>query len=234
MCKDGRSALVTREEIAVWNSEQDALIMAISHCWESREHPDPLGHQLAQIANSTSLYCAAYGVPIWLFFDYVSLFQYEREPGQQETSFKEAMKNMHVFYAHDFSFTLRVETLASELMWIENLDKLVTIFHQPDPKVMGSVKPTPLRELTRNDTPYGDRGWCQAELEWSSCRRESYRNQPIDLSYRNQGTGKGKAPLHPDIFQKQMVNLKFTHRSDLEPVLQLQAGDCFLVLLSND
>ena len=66
-CDDGRPALVSREEMETWESERDALIMAVSHTWETREHPDPCGFQLEQIASSTVLYHLAYGVPIWLF-----------------------------------------------------------------------------------------------------------------------------------------------------------------------
>ncbi|CAE7280273.1 NLRC3 [Symbiodinium natans] len=226
VCEDGRPALVTPEEVIGWGSEGDAMIMAVSHCWETREHPDPCGHQLAHIANCTSLYHAAHGVPIWLFVDYVSLYQYRRTPHQDE-SFKAAMANMHVFYTHEASYTLRIETLTPETLWEQHLDALIHVYHEPS----GCVQPIPLRSLTRNPTKYRLRGWCQAEIEWSSCRSKTFRNQQIDLSCA-EGAGAamlgrealtGKVPMPPQVFRQSMTNLKFTHRSDLEAVLQLQA-----------
>ena len=231
LCEDGRSALVTHAEMRAWRGEQDdALIMSVSHCWESREHPDPCGHQLEQVAKATMMYHLAYGVPIWLFVDYMSLFQYKRSEGEQELSFRAAMNNMHVFYAHDSTYTLRVEGLTPAARWEKCKDERILIFHEPS----GGVVPVPVHSLTRNDTPYEERGWCRAELEWSSCRKESWRNVRIDGdpgarpgtdSGANMASDfKGRVPRTPGDFAAGVGALKFTHRSDLEPVIRLQAS----------
>ena len=52
---------MTHEEVKVWADEaskapvQRAMICSISHCWETREHPDPCGYQLQQMVNTISL-----------------------------------------------------------------------------------------------------------------------------------------------------------------------------------
>ena len=90
----------------------------------------------------------------------------------------------------------------------------------------GAVREVPLDHLTRNPTEYLDRGWCQAELEWSSTRSASTSNQRIDVDMGNESKSsqklKGKVPMTPDEFRRQMQELKFTHRSDADAVFHLQ------------
>ena len=94
-----KSALVTHEEVAEWaTGRKDALICSVSHGWETREHPDPCCFQLGQLADMVSLYQATYVSEIWLFYDYTSLYQFERTTDAQEQSFQRAMDNMHVMY----------------------------------------------------------------------------------------------------------------------------------------
>ena len=210
--------------------------MSVSHCWETREHPDPCGHQLELVASSTALYHAAHGVPIWLFVDYTSLFQYQRNVKEHEDSFRAAMLNMHVLYAHDLSYTLRVQGLTPEPLWEQFLEREIEVYAEAS----GRAEPVPIRSLTKNSTPYLQRGWCRAELEWSSCRSDSRRNQRIDAKAAGglsswDGSNlvepkKANVPQTPDLFKSQIQDLKFTHRSDLEPVLQLQARRAALLL----
>ena len=90
----------------------------------------------------------------------------------------------------------------------------------------GTVREVPLNRLTRNPTECLDRGWCQAELEWSSTRSASTSNQRIDVDTGNESTSsqklKGKAPMTTDEFRSQMQELKFTHRSDADAMFHLQ------------
>ena len=224
-CKDGRPAFVTPAELSTWESDRDALIMCVSHCWETREHPDPCGHQLEQIANSTALYYAAHGVPVWVFYDYMSLFQYVRDIDQNR-SYQMAMNDMHVLYTHETSYTLRVETLAPEALWQRCMDKPLSVYHEPS----GCVTTVSLHDLLRHSPPYCERGWCQAELEFSSCRSQTARNQQIDAGIAQGGSEqtqypKGKVPMTPAHFEEIMGNLVFTWRdADLEKVQQMQAG----------
>ncbi|CAE7525324.1 NLRC3 [Symbiodinium microadriaticum] len=214
-----QSALVRHEEVKSWASgHREALICSISHCWEAREHSDPCGHQLQIICDCTRLYAAAYDAPVWLFFDQISLFQFKRSE-EQDRSFRLAMGHMHLLYCHEHTLTLRVQSISSDEVWEQGVKegRVVKIYDEKT----GEVRSVPLTELTRNQNPYLERGWCQAEFEWSSTRAQSTRNQRIDVSGESQIL-QGKVPMTPEVFRKQVQKLKFTHRSDLDPVYHLQ------------
>ena len=206
-------------------------IVSVSHVWEAREHPDPYGFQLQKLATSGKLRgqdC--------LFVDYVSLFQFKRLDETQEESFRRAMKNMHVLYAHEHTRTLRVESLTPEGRikdaWCHG--ELVEVYDLRS----GHVKPVLAADLIQNRTAYHQRGWCVAELQWSSTRSESNRSQEVDSSESDQA---GVAPMDPDTFRATVGDtLKFTHRSDADAVMQLQrrvfeekAAGCKALKLSN-
>lgn len=61
--------MVTHEEVRDWgDGRRDAMIVSVSHAWETREHPDPCRFQLQNLADCA----AAYLSDLWLFFDYTS------------------------------------------------------------------------------------------------------------------------------------------------------------------
>ena len=219
-----QSALVGHDEVASWaRGETEALLCSVSHCWEAREHADPCGHQLQIIVDCTHWYAEAYDAPVWLFIDYTSLFQYKRFMFE-EISFRRAMAHMHLLYCHEYTITLRVQSCSSEKFWdlCVQAGHMVRIYDEES----GTVREVPLDHLTRNPTEYLDRGWCQAELEWSSTRSASTSNQRIDVETGNASKSsqksKGKVPMTPDEFRSQMQKLKFTHRSDENAVFHLQ------------
>ena len=216
--------MVTHAELSEWAAgRKDALICSVSHAWETREHPDPCRFQLRQLVNCVSLYDAAYHDDIWVFYDYVSLFQFERQREEEERSFRLAMQNMQVLYAHQCSFTFRIESLTPDAVWQEALQDSsfkVPVFHQAS----GAVQQLPLKELVENRVPYGDRGWCRGEVQWSCARNRTAQHQRIDAGDQS-GTDelKGKVPMSPAAFEQLMADARFTHRSDKEAVSQLQA-----------
>ena len=82
-----KSASVSHEEGAQWaTGQKDAIICSLSR-WETREHPDPCHWQLGQLVDCIALYDSAYFSDIWVFYDYTSLYQFERETPEQEDSF---------------------------------------------------------------------------------------------------------------------------------------------------
>ncbi|CAL1134671.1 unnamed protein product, partial [Cladocopium goreaui] len=102
---DGKaeSALVSHAEVQNWAAgARTATICSVSHAWETREHPDPCRYQLQLIADRAAWYEAAFETDVWIFYDFTSLFQYERllSEGQGLTGkvpltpdkFKERMK----------------------------------------------------------------------------------------------------------------------------------------------
>ena len=178
------------------------------------------------MVHHAALYVAAYCAEIWVFFDYVSLFQYLRETEAQQASFGLAMANMHVMYSHEMSLTLRVESLTPAERWAKALDEdeMITVFDASS-KV---VKPVLIKDLVHNPTPYQNRGWCIGEMEWSSDRQATAQNQLIDI--RRDSTSEaydglellGQVPTAPEHFAVKMQTASFTHRSDASAVVHLQ------------
>ena len=129
------------------------------------------------------------------------------------------MQHMHVLYCHDATSTLRVESLTPEAAIAEaerNQDS-VMMYHHPT----GLVKPVPVTELVKNRTPYGERGWCAAEREWSSTRAATNLSREVDSPEGEKG---GMAPMLPEAFRQDVAGrLKFTHFDDVETVCRLQA-----------
>ena len=220
------SALVTHEEVENWaNGSLEAIVCSISHAWETREHPDPCRHQLQHIVNHTGLYGAAFKADIWVFYDYSSLFQYERRNSDEERSFRAAMRNMHLMYAHESTLTFRIETLTPEHVWEATMadEEAVIKVYDAGSK---TLKEKPLKSLKENRTPYRLRGWCMSEIEWSSLRGVNAQHQQIDRSNaaetQKSDDLNGRVPMTPEKFRQEMEQAKFTHRSDADAVMYLQ------------
>eukprot|EP00438_Fugacium_kawagutii_P017599 Skav213575 [mRNA] locus=scaffold1790:127326:127922:- [translate_table: standard] len=135
------------------------------------------------------------------------------------------MGNMHLLYAHEYSLTFRIQNLTSEDAWnemMQNDGELVSVW---DMEAKGLVK-KPLKALVANRTPYGARGWCKAEIEWSSLRGINAQFQQIDREPSDGRDGEeefnARLPMTPEDFQGQMEQAAFTHRSDESAVIHLQ------------
>ena len=177
------------------------------------------------MVHHTALYVAAFRAEIWVFFDYVSLFQYLRETEAQQASFGLAMANMHVLYSHEMSVTFRIETLTPAERWEKALheEEMITVFDAAS----NFVKLVLIKDLVHNPTPYQNRGWCIGEMEWSSDRQETAQNQLIDIRPDTAGQ-RGRlellcqVPTAPEHFAVKMQTAAFTHRSDAAAVVHLQ------------
>ncbi|CAE7295795.1 NLRC3, partial [Symbiodinium sp. KB8] len=219
--------LVRHEEVSEWAAgTRDAMLFSVSHAWETREHPDPCGDQLNRLVSGLSLYDDAYVSDIWVFYDYVSLFQYERQTDAEYESFRRALSHMHMCYAHECNWTVRLEALTPDDVWdaaLQNSEHLVMVYDDKSKTVRGH----PLKELVFNRTPFRNRGWCQAEVAWSACRSRSEQNQRIDApgfqvnAVNSESELTGKVPMAPEVFQEDMRRVAFTHRSDAEAVQKL-------------
>ena len=101
------------------------------------------------------------------------------------------------------------------------------MFYAPDGDgEAGQVQEVAIRDLKLNDTPYFERGWCEAEMQWSCMRSDASQMVALD-SYDEQSQEaplQGRAPMPPDVFQQQVVRnvLKFTHADNSEDVMKLQ------------
>ena len=177
--------------------------------------------RLQQLVHHISLYVAAFLADIWVFVDYTSLHQYLRNPAE-DRSFKLAMRNMHCMYAHECTITFRIEKLTPEDVFENAIrdSERVTIFDATS----NAVKPVLIENLIRNTTSYDERGWCIAEIEWSSDRASTGQHQVIDIVYttRDALALRARVPTAPEDFGVKMKMAKFTHRSDEVNVINLQ------------
>ena len=240
------SPLVSHGEVEKWASgKEEALLCSISHCWESMEHADPLGDQTRRVASATALYAAAYGAQVWVFMDFLSIYQYEQTP-EQRNSFKLAMQNMHLMYSHESTMTLRLEHLTPPAK-IEEAKKdeenTVKIWHKPAEEVPGEVKYVPISDLTWNNREYIRRGWCRTEVQWSSARSTVLSNQQIDSHLNSDETKfNGQVAEAPEQFRlrTRSEKIQFMRDSDRSIVLDLQkkvflqkAGKCEHLVVEN-
>jgi len=232
--KSGDGALVPHAELLQWaqamhRAPTNQRVVSVSHSWESREHPDPWNYQLNYIVDALE--------PVWrqglivgVFYDYCSVYQFKRFTKHEMRSFARSMDGMHIMYAHDWTHTLCIEKMTPE----ELRTKTTVNAYFVDDKGQGRICEKEVDALTANDTPYLKRGWCIAELQWSSLRSAKVDWGPLtDASGPDMWSS--YAPLPPDFFRKTLSKkeVKFTHRSDTEVVIRAQqkafaskAGQC--------
>ena len=208
---------MTHEEVKQWAEDvKDGIstkrIHVISHAWESCEHADPFHFQIGRVAKGVKK-------DDWIFYDFISLYQFLRTDEQQEVSFRRAMGNMNLLYCHEHTVTLRIEDLTPAEIQTESKQKTCKVYHVAS----ASCAEVRVENLKLNATPYLERGWCAAEMQWSQSRSST------DSFWRLSDAGLDlleakRAPMPPDLFLAlaKEGKLRFTHRSDLDPVLALQ------------
>ena len=195
------------------------MVISVSHAWECREHPDPLRFQLENLVNALSLYDAAYFSELWVFFDYMCLFQWRRTP-QEERSYQKAMTNVQVMYAHSSTLTFRMEHLTPEDLWKKALEEEEYQIPVYDGESR-TIKQLPLKDLVHNRNSYHERGWCQGEKEWAAARSVQAQNVVIDGEEDEEEKIK-KVPTDPEAFILRMGSAKFTWANDRNSVIDLQ------------
>lgn len=125
------------------------------------------------------------------------------------------MKNMHLMFAHEHTSTLRIERLTPSEEMAVNMDALVAVYHEPSDEVI----PVRMAELIWNPTAYRDRGWCVAEMVWSSNRSVPASKEIDDDEF----DAEAQVPMPPEVFLALFRDkLRYVHRSDHEVVLKLQ------------
>mmetsp|Transcript_137 Transcript_137/g.407 ORF Transcript_137/g.407 Transcript_137/m.407 type:complete len:632 (-) Transcript_137:125-2020(-) len=77
-------------------------IVAISHCWRSREHPDPQGRHLRTLGKALQLWYSHFDSYSWelaIFLDWCSIPQLPRS-AEDETRYEAALEHIHLWYTH--------------------------------------------------------------------------------------------------------------------------------------
>ncbi|CAE7546884.1 NLRC3, partial [Symbiodinium necroappetens] len=222
-------ALVTQDELIRWRTDADfrqkVRIIGVSHVWETMEHPDPAGHQLAILAGVAALSETEVGVVLVFLRLHVHLpFYRGSAESYQQQCFDRAMASMHYFYAHEYTHTYFI-TKRSPARALDTTHK-IEVFYAPDGDgEAGQMQEVPIKDLKRNDTPYFERGWCEAEMQWSCMRGQASQTVALDF-YEHSGalTLYCRAPMPPDVFQGQVERneLRFTHADNSKDVMKLQ------------
>eukprot|EP00439_Symbiodinium_sp_Y106_P031937 s1693_g3.t2 len=204
-------------------------IVSVSHSWEAMQHPDPWGFQLRELCER--LVPGKREHETWVFVDFMSLYQYKRTPEQQK-SFHHAMANMHCLYAHAaLSEVVRLDVLTSPTAK-PFFPKPISIYSDKTDR----LEMRPFKELVMNDTPYAFRGWCRAEIQWSSLLHDIGTYAPMSPADFSQAASSMQSDSPKSFWQRVVertvgascsmpargTGLKFTHRSDLEKVIELQ------------
>ena len=126
-------------------------VISVSHTWETREHPDPCGFQLAEVVSLLeSAWQQDPNVIVGVFIDWVSLFQYKRQTQHQNRAFRQAMEGMHMLYAHEWTHTICVARLTPPDVKAGLLHRGVHVYWEPEDR----VQPIATAHLTGNATPW--------------------------------------------------------------------------------
>ncbi|CAE7248581.1 unnamed protein product [Symbiodinium microadriaticum] len=125
---------------------------SVSHCWESMEHPDPWKFQLDQTM-SRFRHMEGDRSQVWLFIDFMSLFQYPRSEAQNQ-SFLKALQGMHVLYAHELVKVEVLEELTPTDVQSAQKDCPVAVYNAANLR----VEEVPAAALKLNEVPYAQRG----------------------------------------------------------------------------
>ncbi|CAE7821473.1 LZTR1 [Symbiodinium sp. CCMP2592] len=223
-----RTALVTMEELQdpkIARFEVNPAILSVSHVWESQQHPDPWGWQLRSLLGfvesnfgsreKLKFFAEHVRVHYWVFIDFVCLHQYKRSEEEQQF-FGRAMRSMHLLYAHrHIGHVIRLEELTPESE--KSLEGSIDMYCE----ATGKFEARPLSDLVLNSTPYSERGWCVAEVQWMSTKDEVFGCSPMPPAVFQERVARGEQGLANGL------RLKFTHRSDAKLVSRLQE-DVFL------
>lgn len=227
----GQTALVSHAEMLAWarklgrfrSGHMASPIIVVSHCWEMREHPDPWGYQLETIVRSLQKLQQqdkSFEI-LGVFIDYSCLYQFKRKRRHEEESFRAAMAQMSVLYAHEWTQTICVTDQTPESYKSSRASSIPVYCPGED-----EVQDRPITSLVPNTTDYELRGWCLAELQWSSLRASEVYRKPLHSSsaLANQHLWARRSPMAPYKFRSELAKreIKFTHRSDFTPLIEAQ------------
>ncbi|CAK9050369.1 unnamed protein product [Durusdinium trenchii] len=186
----------------------------------------------------------------YFFIDYMSLPQFKRS-AEEHTCFQCAMRHMHLFYANSGAIfcksVWRLEKLTPP--GVKRLQILrgrtIPVYILAEGKVVevslkrlkrsiggkcSSSCDDNCRNLHANDIVYLGRGWCRAEYEWAKPYTINISRRGVCLCLRHCWAQydsmfhRFSLPWTPEAFQRSVAThaLKFTHRGDIDPVLELQ------------
>lgn len=185
-----QSGITTLEDWCDFDKELDRpRPLVVSHPWWTKQHPDPEGHQLAEVYRHLKKEAKENGErPV--FIDYCCLPQRvlgpsseviaERTP-KEWNRFKTCLRNIHIIYTHDYTQVFRIRS-EMPVHLVARLGKRFTI----------------------NSTPLDKRGWCEFETRIASMKTLLTDNLSATDAVQT-------TPLTPKEYAKRMQDFHFSN-----------------------
>ncbi|EOD38922.1 hypothetical protein EMIHUDRAFT_224075 [Emiliania huxleyi CCMP1516] len=189
-------------------------VAALSYPWLTKDHPDPLGANLARVARALkALLRHPYITRLGIFWDFGSLHQHPDPPNgvlrteEQNALFKEGLGCLGTLYSHKYTWVLRLTSFPDG--------------HKAEEQAEGT-----------NVAKYFDRGWCYTEQCWAGLTKAGALS--LDLGKMRAGKeydwdsliddctqdGGRRPPLLPSAFAAELEKKSFTNGKDDKPLVK--------------
>ena len=216
-------------------------ILSVSFCWDTPQHPDPSGKQLATVAAALEREMPEYAkmgfTEMGVFWDWAALYQKDPEyfqetetpeakpEGPEREAFLEDLKERRAFYggkAYEESRTLKEKEAFGHALhntmdlWYAHQGTTVYLLTQ-------------LPEGTQRKLGYDDSGWTTYERRSAEQIKKVYLYKAKWKLVRDlgsgdldkDGAGSRNWPLDPDGFDELIESKEFTNGADKETVKTL-------------
>ncbi|CAE7341420.1 tea1 [Symbiodinium natans] len=218
--RSGRPALLSHSEVVNWARAMCAdpkqqRVISLSHMWEATGHPDPYGFQLSElVCLLEDAWRRDSRMILGVFIDFMSLYQSRQSKKHEEKAFQDAMRSMHLLYTHDWTYTVCVTSLTPPASKAGRRPSRLHVYCEAPHSDGPGLQWCEPSSLNHNSAEYLQRGWCLAELQWSSLRSSMKFGHVLGTtSFKSQHLLQ-RAPKGPAMFRRELAKSAFTHRSD--------------------
>ncbi|EOD17301.1 hypothetical protein EMIHUDRAFT_244161 [Emiliania huxleyi CCMP1516] len=197
-------------------------VAALSYPWLTKDHPDPLGANLARVARALKALLSDPDLitRLGVFWDFGSLHQHPDPANgvlrteEQNALFKQGLGCLGTLYSHQHTFVLRLTSFPDG--------------HKAEDQTEGT-----------NVAKYFDRGWCFTEQCWAGLTKAGFLS--LDLGKMRVGTEYGivsliddcrkdggrRPPLLPSAFAAELEKKSFTNGKEDYPLVKGLYKDAF-------
>ncbi|EOD06785.1 hypothetical protein EMIHUDRAFT_359424, partial [Emiliania huxleyi CCMP1516] len=211
-----KEAFLSFADLVEATGEYDLAVAALSYPWLTKDHPDPLGANLARVARALKALLSShpYGITrLGVFWDFGSLHQHPDPANgvlrtkKQNALFKQGLGCLGTLYSHPHTIVLRLTSFPDG--------------HKAEEQAEGT-----------NVAKYFDRGWCFTECSWAGLTKAG--DLSLDLGKMRAGVeydfrsltddctqdGGRRPPLLPSAFAAELEKKSFTNGKDDKPLVK--------------
>ncbi|CAK0833800.1 unnamed protein product [Prorocentrum cordatum] len=234
-------AFVSADELrAVWEAggrggkDQVAPIIAISFCWDSREHPDPKGLQLNLVIDTLQMERLKYSTAkgdfkgfgeMGIFWDWPSLLQ--GDPVKADEAKAAALRQGKSEKDAQETADKAKRTPAEKAAFKHGLEETMDLWYAHQATTVFLLTQHPRERDSAREYSYDQSGWttyerCSAEQIKQVWRRQAKWHAVADLGQGAGGQAAGRRwPVGPDEFDRLIKDRHFTNGADREAVKAL-------------